>query len=622
VQRRQSFPLHLWDRLIPQAEISLNLLRGSRINPKLSAWAQIHGNFDFNRTPLGPPGTRVLAHDKPDARTTWSPHALDGWYVGPAMESYRCHRVWIWETRATRICDTLTWFPTHVPMPASSSTDIIIASLRDIVTALQNPSPQTPLAPCTDTQNQALLDVVTLLTNLTPTPTESVAAPPLRVVTPGPGTPGAPPLRVVPTKPASENMPTSTPENRPKDNPAPTPEDNTRPPPEPIPKPTPDHIPTPTPEPIPTPTPDPTPENIPAPTPAPIHAQPQDPVPDITYEQVTGPSGRRRRQRQRKPKVAANNQPIASKPGIRLSARKIGPVRTANARPNPRPAAKRTILALLATTIPNAPGGNHWALHGTAINPDTGAIAEYRELSKCRDGHHWQTSNEEEVGRMFQGLGPESAMPTGTNTLFFIDRDQVPKHKRATYIRVVCADRPEKSNTRRVRWTAGGDKIEYHGSVTTKTADITTAKLLFNSVLSTPEAKFMMIDLKYFYLCSDLDVYEYVRIPAHMLSPRIIALYKLEDKIRDGYVYAEVRKGMYGLPQASKLANDRLRKFLAPAGYLPCTVTPGLWRHQHSNLMFSLVVDDFGIRYTNRDDVDQLLAVLQTRIQMHDRLGR
>ncbi|KAI2496142.1 hypothetical protein MHU86_18373 [Fragilaria crotonensis] len=37
------FPLHLWDRLLPQAETTLNLLRGSRINPKLSAYAQLHG---------------------------------------------------------------------------------------------------------------------------------------------------------------------------------------------------------------------------------------------------------------------------------------------------------------------------------------------------------------------------------------------------------------------------------------------------------------------------------------------------------------------------------------------------------------------------------------------------
>jgi hypothetical protein len=68
---------------------------------------------------------------------------------------------------------------------------------------------------------------------------------------------------------------------------------------------------------------------------------------------------------------------------------------------------------------------------------------------------------------------------------------------------------------------------------------------------------------------------------------------------------------MYGLPQAGKLANDRLRKFLAPAGYVPCTVTPGLWHHQHSNLMFSLVVNDFGIRSIKRDDVKQLIAMLQ-----------
>ena len=52
----KDFPLHLWDRLLPQVELTLNLLRGSRINPKMSAWAQIHGNFDFNRTPIAPPG--------------------------------------------------------------------------------------------------------------------------------------------------------------------------------------------------------------------------------------------------------------------------------------------------------------------------------------------------------------------------------------------------------------------------------------------------------------------------------------------------------------------------------------------------------------------------------------
>ena len=81
----------------------------------------------------------------------------------------------------------------------------------------------------------------------------------------------------------------------------------------------------------------------------------------------------------------------------------------------------------------------HWCCHGTAINPDTGNIAEYKELSGCSDAAHWQHSNTDEIGRMFQGLGPDSYMPTGTNTLWFIDRKDLPKHKKTTYLRVVCA---------------------------------------------------------------------------------------------------------------------------------------------------------------------------------------
>ena len=58
------FPMHLWCRLIPQSILSLNLLRGSRTNPKLSTNAQVHGSFDFNATPLAPPGTKIVIHEK------------------------------------------------------------------------------------------------------------------------------------------------------------------------------------------------------------------------------------------------------------------------------------------------------------------------------------------------------------------------------------------------------------------------------------------------------------------------------------------------------------------------------------------------------------------------------
>jgi hypothetical protein len=73
-----NFPLYLWDTMVNQANITINLLRASRINPKLSAYAQIHGNFDFNRTPLAPPGTKVLIHVKPDKRKSWDPHGNTG----------------------------------------------------------------------------------------------------------------------------------------------------------------------------------------------------------------------------------------------------------------------------------------------------------------------------------------------------------------------------------------------------------------------------------------------------------------------------------------------------------------------------------------------------------------
>jgi hypothetical protein len=59
-----AFPLHLWDWLVPQAIQTPNLLRASRRHPQLSSSAHLHGAFDFNRTPLAPPGIKVLIHDK------------------------------------------------------------------------------------------------------------------------------------------------------------------------------------------------------------------------------------------------------------------------------------------------------------------------------------------------------------------------------------------------------------------------------------------------------------------------------------------------------------------------------------------------------------------------------
>jgi hypothetical protein len=68
-----TFPLHLWDRLLPQAEITLNLLRTSRMHQQLSAAAHFHGLVDYNKTSFAPPGCKIIAHEKPAKRRTWAP---------------------------------------------------------------------------------------------------------------------------------------------------------------------------------------------------------------------------------------------------------------------------------------------------------------------------------------------------------------------------------------------------------------------------------------------------------------------------------------------------------------------------------------------------------------------
>ena len=107
------FPLAIWDKLLPQIEICLNHLLLYKPNPTVSAYAGIRGGpYDFRAHPLAPLGTKVLIHDKPADRTSWAPHGVPGFYVGPALQHYQCFQAWATPTQSVRITDTLAWFPT------------------------------------------------------------------------------------------------------------------------------------------------------------------------------------------------------------------------------------------------------------------------------------------------------------------------------------------------------------------------------------------------------------------------------------------------------------------------------------------------------------------------------
>jgi hypothetical protein len=141
-----TFPLHLWDRLLPQAEITLNLLRTLRLHPQLSAAAHFHGLVDYNKTAFAPPGCKIIAHEKPRKRRTWAPHGQHGYSLGPAMHHYQCQNVYISSTASERIVDTLELFPHNYQMPQLSSTERLIMAANDMTDVLQNPHPELPFA--------------------------------------------------------------------------------------------------------------------------------------------------------------------------------------------------------------------------------------------------------------------------------------------------------------------------------------------------------------------------------------------------------------------------------------------------------------------------------------------
>ena len=94
--------------------------------PRLSAEAYLIGAFDFNVTPLAPPGTKVLIHETPNRRKTWAVYGVDGWYLGSAPEHYRCYQVYAAKTRAERIAQTVEFFPHWGKMPSLSLADTAV----------------------------------------------------------------------------------------------------------------------------------------------------------------------------------------------------------------------------------------------------------------------------------------------------------------------------------------------------------------------------------------------------------------------------------------------------------------------------------------------------------------
>jgi len=236
-----------------------------------------------------------------------------------------------------------------------------------------------------------------------------------------------------------------------------------------------------------------------------------------------------------------------------------------------------------------------------------------RQLLLGPEADKWRQATTLEIGRLAQGL---PGLVEGTDTIQFIPHDKKPKDRLFSYCRIVCAYNTNKADPYRVRFTYGGDRSDYPLEVSTPTIDITTVKLHLNSIISTPGARHMTLDLKNFYLNTPLERYEYMRIPINIVPQPVIDHYNLTSLVQSGHVMVEIRKGIYGLKQAGLLANNLLNERILAGGYYPASHTPGLYLHKTRKISFTLWVDDFSVKYINREDAQHLIELLSQHYEM------
>ena len=90
---------------------TLDLLRNSRVNLDLSAYAYLLGPYNLNKSPMSPTGNCVIVHNKPGRRTSWGNCGTNGWYIGPSLDHYRCIQCYMPATGIVWIIETLQYIP-------------------------------------------------------------------------------------------------------------------------------------------------------------------------------------------------------------------------------------------------------------------------------------------------------------------------------------------------------------------------------------------------------------------------------------------------------------------------------------------------------------------------------
>ena len=182
----------------------------------------------------------------------------------------------------------------------------------------------------------------------------------------------------------------------------------------------------------------------------------------------------------------------------------------------------------------------------------------------------WLRALDNELGRLAQGFSPNKIQ--GTNTLCFVHKNHIPVNKKMTHTNFVCDLQPLKEEMYRVRMTVGGDKLDYPHETASPTAASLDTKLIINSTISDHKcfgSIFCSTDIKD--LSTDANRWPriYIRIHKRYFLQQFIVQYKLKDLInKDGYIFCQINRGMYGLKQAAILAYKQLVKRLQQQEYM------------------------------------------------------
>ena len=207
-------------------------------------------------------------------------------------------------------------------------------------------------------------------------------------------------------------------------------------------------------------------------------------------------------------------------------------------------------------------------------------------------------------------LSEEYLRLTDTGTISWDGYRTKPHHKKATYLSIQIKEKRMADGTikRRVRCTVGGDRVTIIGEVSSGTASMDVLKILLNAVAS-EDAFWSSIDITDYYLGSPMDEADYQWMYIAVKDIPFDIRQKHDVEIRNGKACVCIQKGMYGLPNAGLLAQDQLIARLAEDGYHE-TDTECLFKHDTRGTLFMLVVDDFGIKTKNIDDLNHLIATL------------